>query len=55
MYRSHGTADILLHFTGENKVEMTFKLNVGIHPTITQDVLLGKDFTGSEAKAGINQ
>jgi hypothetical protein len=46
-----GTADILLHLTGENKVEMTFKFNVVIHPTITQNFSLGRNFTGSEAKA----
>jgi hypothetical protein len=44
-----GRAD-LFHFTGENKVEMTFKLKVVIHPMITQDILLGTDITGSETK-----
>ena len=46
-----GTADIMLHFQGLNKSKMSYPLNVVIHPSITQDFLLGRDFTGSDAKA----
>jgi hypothetical protein len=46
-----GTADILLHFTGINGAKLTFELNVIIHPELSQDFLLGRDFTGSDAKA----
>ena len=46
-----GTADIILHFVGDNKRKMSFNLNVIVHPSITQDFLLGRDFTGSDAKA----
>jgi hypothetical protein len=30
---------------------MSFELNVIIHPNLNQDFLLGRDFTGSDAKA----
>jgi len=46
-----GTADIMLHFQGDNGKKLSFELNVLIHPKITQDFLLGRDFTGSDAKA----
>ena len=46
-----GLADIMLHFEGDHGVEMSFELNVIIHPTLSQDFLLGRDFTGSDAKA----
>jgi hypothetical protein len=44
-----GLADIMLHFTGDNGKKMSFKLNVIIHPNLSQDFLLGRDFTGSDA------
>jgi hypothetical protein len=46
-----GVADIMLHFTGDNGKKMSFELNVIIHPNLSQDFLLGRDFTGSDAKA----
>jgi hypothetical protein len=46
-----GSADILLHFQGVNGVQMSFELNVIIHSELSQDFLLGRDFTGSDAKA----
>jgi len=46
-----GLADIMLHFTGDNGKKMSFELNVIIHPNLSQDFLLGRDFTGSDAKA----
>jgi hypothetical protein len=46
-----GLADITLHFADEAGVNMSFALNVIIHPFLSQDFLLGRDFTGSDAKA----
>jgi hypothetical protein len=46
-----GTANILLHFSGTNEAKMSFELNVIIHSDLSQDFLLGRDFTGSDAKA----
>ena len=46
-----GLADIMLHFEGQHGIEMSFELNVIIHPSLSQDFLLGRDFTGSDAKA----
>ena len=45
-----GMADIFMHFKGENGTKMTFELNIVVHPTINQDFLLGRDFTGSDFK-----
>ena len=46
-----GTADILLHFEGLHGIQKSFELNVIVHSGITQDFLLGRDFTGSDARA----
>ena len=46
-----GMADIMLHFEGEHGIKMSYELNVIIHPFLTQDFLLGRDFTGSDARA----
>jgi hypothetical protein len=46
-----GSADILLHFEGINQVRKSFELNVLVHAGITQDFLLGRDFSGSDARA----
>jgi hypothetical protein len=46
-----GLADIMLHFTGDMGKKMSFKLNVIIHPNLSQDFLLGRYFTSSDAKA----
>jgi hypothetical protein len=46
-----GSADILLHFEGINQVKKSFELNVLVHSGITQDFLLGRDFSGSDARA----
>jgi hypothetical protein len=48
-----GTADILLHFEGLHGIQKSFELNVIVHAGITQDFLLGRDFTGSDARAVI--
>ncbi len=45
-----GSADILLHFEGINQVKKSFELNVLVHSGITQDFLLGRDFSGSDAR-----
>ena len=49
--RIEGTADILLHFKGLNGCTKSFKLNVIVHDQICHEFLLGRDFTGSDAKA----
>ena len=46
-----GLTDIMVHFIGKHGIKMSFELNVIIHPTLSQDFLLGRDFTGSDAKA----
>ena len=46
-----GSAQILLTFTGTNKVTKKFPLKVYIHNDVGYDFLLGRDFTGSNAKA----
>ena len=46
-----GLADIKLHFTDEAGVSVSFDLNVVVHNQLSQDFLLGRDFTGSDAKA----
>jgi hypothetical protein len=51
MEEVEGTADIIQNFQGLNKTKLSITLNVVIHPTITQDFLLGRDFKGSDAKA----
>ena len=45
-----GTADITIHFEGMNGTTVAYNLNVMIHPKLSQDFLLGRDFTGSSAK-----
>ena len=45
-----GTADIYLHFTGENGTKMTVELNIVVHSSIQHQFLLGRDFTGSDYK-----
>jgi hypothetical protein len=46
-----GITDLIIHFEGDNGVHMAFELNVLVHPDLSQDFLLGRDFTGSSAKA----
>ena len=46
-----GMADIVMHFSGENNTKMSFELNVIVHPKLTQDFLLGSDFSGSDYNA----
>jgi hypothetical protein len=41
----------MLHFTGDNGKTMSFELNAIFHPNLSQDFLLSRDFTGSDAKA----
>ena len=45
-----GLADIMLHFTGDNGINKSYELNVIVHPELSQDFLLGRDFTGSDAR-----
>jgi len=46
-----GTANIILHLEVINNVQKSFQLNVLVHSDTTQDFLLGRDFTGSDARA----
>ena len=46
-----GTVDIIFHFQGSNNVNKSYELNVLVHSSLNQDCLLGRDFTGSNAKA----
>ena len=45
-----GIADIYMQFTGENVTKLTVELNIVVHPSIQQQFLLGRDFTGSDYK-----
>ena len=44
-------ANVVLHLEGLNGVTMAFPLEVMVHPDLSHDFLLGRDFTGSEAKS----
>ena len=46
-----GVADIALHFKGVNNCIKSFYLNVIVHNGLEQEFFLGRDFTGSDAKA----
>jgi hypothetical protein len=46
-----GSADIILHFEGSNGINTVYQMNVLVHTALSQDFLLGRDFTGSDAKA----
>jgi hypothetical protein len=46
-----GSANIILHFEGTNGINTAYQLNVLVHTALSQDFLLGRDFTGSDAKA----
>jgi hypothetical protein len=46
-----GSAHIILHFEGTNGINTAYQLNVLVHTALSQDFLLGRDFTGSDAKA----
>ena len=46
-----GSADVIIHFEGLNGVTMAYPMNILVHPDLTQDLLLGRDFTGSKAKS----
>ena len=46
-----GLADIFVHFEGLNGTSVSYPLEVMVHPELNQDFLLGRDFTGSAAKA----
>jgi hypothetical protein len=46
-----GVTDINIHFQGENNCTKSYLLNVIVHEGLAQDFFLGRDFTGSEAKA----
>ena len=45
-----GSATIYVTFQGENNIDLTFPLDVHIHDDIEHDFILGRDFTGSDAK-----
>jgi len=51
MEKITGVTDVIMHFEGINGVDMTFEINVMVHPNLSQDFLLGRDFSGSAAKA----
>ena len=44
-------ANVVLHLEGLNGVTMAFPLEVMVHPDLSHDFLLGRDFTGSETKS----
>ena len=44
-------ANVVLHFEGLTGITMAFPLEVMVHPDRSQDFLLGRDFTKSEAKS----
>jgi hypothetical protein len=46
-----GSADIVLHFEGTNGINTSYQLKVLVHTALSQDFLLRRDFTGSDAKA----
>ena len=46
----YGKATIYATFEGENGIDITFPLEVHIHDNIGHDFILGRDFTGSDAK-----
>jgi hypothetical protein len=46
-----GSADIIMHFRGTNGINTAYQLNVLVHTALSQDFLLRRDFTGSNAKA----
>lgn len=46
----YGQAKLYLTFQGENGIDLTFPLDVHIHDNIDHDFILGRDFTGSDAK-----
>ena len=46
-----GSVDIIMHFTGSNGINMSFNINAMISEAVSHDMFLGRDFTGSEAKA----
>jgi len=45
-----GSATIFLRFTGDNGTSITFPHEVYIHDNIEHEFILGRDFTGSQAK-----
>jgi hypothetical protein len=46
----YGSAILALKFTGSNDVTLTFHHEIHIHDNVEHDFLLGRDFTGSNAK-----
>ena len=46
----YGSATIYVTFRGTNDINLTFPLDVHIHDDIEHDFILGRDFTGSDAK-----
>jgi hypothetical protein len=46
-----GLTDIILHFEGSNGINKAYQLNVLVHTSLSQDLLLGRDLTGSDAKS----
>ena len=43
--------DIFVHFEGLNGTSFVYAMEVMVHPDLNQDFLLGRDFSGYEAKA----
>jgi hypothetical protein len=46
----YGSATIYVTFRGANDIDLTFPHDVHIHDDIEHDFILGRDFTGSDAK-----
>jgi hypothetical protein len=48
-----GVVDVHLHFTGSNGIYSAYQLPVIVHKSTTHDFMLGRDFTGVDAKIKI--
>ena len=47
---AYGTFEVTLHFLGVNGITKAYKFPVIVHEHTTHDIMLGNDFTGSNAK-----
>ena len=46
-----GSVNLIMHFQGMNRVDNSFSINAMVSDNIAHQMFLGRDFTGSEAKA----
>ena len=46
-----GSVNLIMHFQGMNQVHKSFRINAMVSDNIAHQMFLGRDFTGSEAKA----